>query len=219
MLLSVLIPVYNEEQTIAAVVERVKAAPVAKEIIVVDDCSTDRTSELLRAIPGIVAIRHSTNRGKGAAVRTGLARAAGDVVLIQDADFEYDPADYPRLLAPFADGRVDAVFGSRFRGQGRFLPHSRLANLLLTFLTDALFGGRITDMETGYKAVRRQVLLGLGLRADRFDIEPEITCRLLRRHARIVEVPVSYTARREGKKIGPRDAVQAVGRLISLYVA
>ncbi|MEO0085749.1 MAG: glycosyltransferase family 2 protein, partial [candidate division WOR-3 bacterium] len=202
-----------------AVIERVRAAPVAKEIIAIDDCSTDRTPELLRSIPGIIVLRHPVNRGKGAAVRTGLERATGDVVLIQDADFEYDPADYPRLLAPFADPRIDAVFGSRFRGHGRFLILSRLANLLLTFLTDVLFGGRITDMETGYKAVRRETLLGLGLRAERFDIEPEIACRLLRRRLRIVEVPISYSARSEGKKIGPRDAVQAVCRLLHLYAA
>jgi len=219
MLLSVLIPVYNEERSIAAVVERVLAVPVAKEIIAVDDCSTDRTREVLGRIPGITVLHHATNQGKGAAVRTALRQATGEIVLIQDADLEYDPADYPRLLAPFTDARVDAVFGSRFRGRGRFLLHSRLANIALTFLTDVMFGGRITDMETGYKAIRRDVLARLDLQANRFDIEPEITGKLLRRRRSIVEVPISYAARREGKKIGPRDAVAAVRQLLQLYVA
>lgn len=219
MLLSVLIPVYNEEHSIADVIERVQASPVLKEIIAVDDCSTDGTPQVLSAIPGITVLRHHVNRGKGAAIRTALQQASGDIVLIQDADFEYDPAEYPRLLAPFADPKIDAVFGSRFRGRGRFLLHSRLANLLLTFLTDALFGGRITDMETGFKAVRRSLFRQLDLKADRFDIEPEIVCRLLRSGARIVEVPIAYCARRVGKKIGPRDAIAAVHQLLKLYVA
>lgn len=218
MKLSVLIPVYNEERSVAALVERVRAVPVPKEIVVVDDCSTDNTLAVLAAIPDIVVLRHPVNRGKGAAIRTALARATGDVVLIQDADLEYDPDDYPRLLAPFADPQVDAVFGSRFRGRGTFLLASRLANYLLTFLTDALFGGRITDMETCYKAVRRPLFARLNLRASRFEIEPEITARLLRLGARIVEVPIRYAARREGKKIGPRDGIAACCYLLRLYV-
>ncbi|MBM3315679.1 glycosyltransferase family 2 protein, partial [candidate division WOR-3 bacterium] len=178
MKLSVLVPVYNEEKSVRSLVERVMSVPVDKEIIVVDDCSRDRTLEILRAIDGIRLFGHPVNQGKGAAIRTALAHATGDVVLIQDADLEYDPAEYPRLLAPLADPRLDAVYGSRFRGRGRFLLHSLLANCFLTALTDLLFGTRITDMETCYKAVRRPLLQRLGITADRFEIEPEITAKL-----------------------------------------
>ncbi len=217
MKLSVLIPVYNEEQSVAALIDKVKQVPVEKEIIVVDDHSSDRTLELVRSIPGIRVLTHPVNRGKGAGIRTGLAHADGDVAVIQDADMEYDPDDYPALLAPFNDPKVDAVYGSRFRGKGDFLLHSRLANYFLTFLTNALFGGRITDMETCYKAIRRPLFQSLGLTANRFEVEPEITAKLLRRRARIVEVPISYHARREGKKIGPKDGIMACWFLAKWY--
>jgi len=216
--LSVLIPVFNEEQSVTRLVERVKAVPVDKEIVVVDDCSRDRTAEILRNIDGIRLLTHDRNQGKGAAVRTALAHATGDVAIIQDADLEYDPDDYPALLAPFCSSRVDAVYGSRFRGGGSFLLLSRLANYLLTFLTDLLYGGCITDMETCYKAIRRPLFQNLDLTASRFDIEPEITIKLLRRGCRIVEVPIRYQARREGKKIGARDGVMACLALARWYV-
>jgi len=219
MKLSVLIPVYNEAASVVQVIERVKAVPVDKEIIVVDDGSTDRTGEVLRTIPGVVVISHPVNQGKGAAIRTALAHATGDIAVIQDADLEYDPNDYPALIAPFADPTVDAVYGSRFRGHGTFLLSSRLANRFLTFLTNLLFGGRITDMETGYKLLRRSLFQRLALRAQRFEVEPEITAKLLRSRARIVEVPITYRGRRAGKKIGPKDGLWACYYLFKWYVS
>jgi glycosyltransferase involved in cell wall biosynthesis len=204
---------------VTELVERVKAVPVDKEIITVDDHSRDNTLAVLNRIDGVRVIAHPVNRGKGAAVRTGLAHATGDVIVIQDADLEYSPDDYPALLRPFEDPRVDAVYGSRFRGSGNsFLLLSRLANYFLTFFTNALFGGRITDMETCYKLIRRPLSQGLGLVANRFEIEPEITAKLLRRHCRIAEVPIQYNARRAGKKIGPRDGLAACIALVRWYV-
>lgn len=218
MKLSVLVPVYNEEKSVAELIARVKSVPVDKEIIVVDDHSRDRTLDVLRAIPDIRVFSHEKNRGKGAGIRTALAHATGDVVLIQDADLEYNPDDYPVLLAPFSDPGVDVVYGSRFRGGGDFLFMSKMANYFLTFWTNILFGGRITDMETCYKAIRRPLFQGLGLTADRFEIEPEITAKLMRRRCRIVEVPISYKARREGKKIGAKDGVMACYFLAKWYL-
>ena len=218
MKLTVLIPVYNEEVSVAELITRVKQVPLEKEIIVIDDLSSDRTLEILRKIPGIKLLTHSTNRGKGAAVRTGLSTATGDVVIIQDADMEYDPNDYPGLLEPFKNPRVDAVYGSRFRGAGNFLFLSKMANYFLTFLTNILFHGHITDMETCYKAIRRTLFQGLNLTADRFEIEPEITAKLLRCHARLVEVPISYHARRAGKKIGVKDGLMACYFLAKWYL-
>jgi len=219
LLLSVLIPVYNEESSVEKLIERVKAAPVAKEIIAVNDCSSDGTLAALSRIDGVRVFSHPTNRGKGAAIRTGLAEAGGDVVVVQDADLEYNPNDYPALVAPFQNLGVDAVYGSRFRGRGEFLLLSRLANYFLTFLTDALFGGRITDMETCYKLIRRPLFAGLNLTANRFDIEPEITAKLLRRRCRIVEVPIRYSARRAGKKIGAKDGLAACLTLFRWYLS
>jgi len=219
MKLSVLIPVYNEGGSVADLIERVKRVPVSKEIIVIDDHSTDHTLETLRRIGGIKVLTHASNRGKGAGIRTGLGSATGDVVVIQDADLEYDPAEYVDLLRPFVDPGVDAVYGSRFRGKGDFLFLSRMANYLLTFLTDILFAGRITDMETCYKAVRRDFFVRLRLTANRFDIEPEISAKLLRLKARVVEVPISYRARRAGKKIGPKDGIMACKALFRWYLA
>jgi glycosyltransferase involved in cell wall biosynthesis len=218
MRLTVVVPVYNEEGSVAELVARVRAVPVDKEIIAVDDHSRDRTLAVLNRLDGIRVAAHPVNRGKGAAVRTGLALATGDVVVIQDADLEYDPQDYPALLRPFADPRVDAVYGSRFRGGGSFLLLSKLANYFLTFLTNALFGGRVTDMETCYKLVRRPLFQSLDLSANRFEIEPEITAKLLRKGCRIAEVPISYRARTAGKKIGPADGLKACLALAKWYV-
>jgi glycosyltransferase involved in cell wall biosynthesis len=214
----VLIPVYNEARSVAGLIERVKAVPVNKEIVVVDDCSKDGTGDVLRSIPGIRLFAHERNQGKGAAIRTALSHASGDVVIIQDADLEYDPAEYPAILAPFSTPGVEAVYGSRFRGDSQFLFLSKMANYFLTCLTNLLFGGRITDMETCYKAIRRPLFQSLGLTADRFEIEPEITAKLLRRRCRIAEVPIRYRARTEGKKIGAKDGVMACWFLAKWYV-
>jgi glycosyltransferase involved in cell wall biosynthesis len=218
MKLTVVVPVYNEEDSVAELVERVRSVPIDKEIIAVDDHSRDGTLAVLNGLPGIRVVAHPVNRGKGAAVRTGLALATGDVVVIQDADLEYDPQDYPALLKAFEDPRVDAVYGSRFRGGGSFLFRSKMANYFLTFLTNALFGGKVTDMETCYKVVRRPLFQGLDLVANRFEIEPEITAKLLRKRCRIVEVPISDRARTVGKKIGPMDGLKACFALAKWYV-
>jgi glycosyltransferase involved in cell wall biosynthesis len=221
--LSVIIPVYNEARTIARVVAAVHdtdAHGLRKELIVVDDGSTDGTWDALQTIDmtgGARVIRHPVNRGKGAAVRTGLSHAIGDLVIIQDADFELSPSEYPKLVAPFLQSaRTHAVFGSRFmvRAQGR--PSAIFANRVLTGLTNLLYGSRLTDMETCYKLCRTDVLKGLALESNRFEIEPEITAKLLRRGYEITEVSVRYKPRTtaEGKRINWRDAVQAIVTLV-----
>ncbi len=236
--LTVVIPVYNEARTVAALVRRVasvrldrppengagpfpSAALRLKEIIAVDDGSKDASgailAELAREEPRLRVVAFEKNRGKGAAVREGFARATGDVVIIQDADLELDPAQYPELVAPIASGRARVVFGSRFlRFRGPSLSLSLFANFVLSGVTSLLFGARVTDMETCYKIFRREVIQGLRLTADRFDIEPEITARLLRAGYRIHEVPVRYRprGRAEGKKIGWQDGVHAIRALL-----
>ncbi len=219
MLVSVIIPVYNEENSIQAIIKKVQSVPVHKEIIVVDDGSSDRTPQILYTISGIKLITHEKNKGKGAAIRTALKYANGDVIIIQDADLEYEPAEYLNLLAPFSEPQVSAVYGSRFRGKGEFILSSRIANIFLTFLTDALFGGKITDMETCYKVLRKNVFQTISLKANRFDIEPEITAKLLRYRYKVVEVPIHYTGRTAGKKIDWRDGIAACYTLIKWYVS
>ncbi len=215
-LLSVVMPVYNEKDTIEEIVRRVRAAPYRKEIVLVDDASTDGTREAIERLAGddLRKVFHEKNRGKGAALRTGLEAVKGDVVVIQDADLEYDPNDYPVLLSPILDGRADASFGSRFLGG----PHRvhlfwhYVGNRLLTVLSNALTNLNLSDMETGYKAFRADVVTRLPIRCDRFGIEPELTAKLARRKCRIYEVPVSYSGRdyAEGKKIGWRDGLAAL---------
>ncbi|HLG51858.1 MAG TPA: glycosyltransferase family 2 protein [Chloroflexota bacterium] len=219
MKLSVIIPVYNEKETIAAIIERVRCVPIDKEIIVVDDCSVDGSREVLAGLsdPTIAVYFHDQNRGKGAAVRTGLEHATGDYVIIQDADLEYDPADYPRLLEPVLRGEAQIVYGSRFRGEMRDMTLvQRIGNRFLTLVTNLLYGTSLSDMETCYKLVPTEVMRALRLRSRSFEFEPEVTAKLLKRGYRILEVPIRYTARgaAEGKKISWTHGFPALWCLI-----
>ena len=229
MRLSIIVPVFNERATVLEVLDRLAALTMDKEVIVVDDGSTDGTHELLadrvRRADGdgaVTLVRHPANRGKGAALATGIARAGGDYVVVQDADLEYDPADYERLLAVVAARRADAVYGSRFgTARPRMSIRHVVGNRLLTALTNLLYGSRLTDMETCYKLVRRSVLEELTLACKRFDVEPEITAKLLKRGVEIHETPIGYTGRSfaEGKKISWRDFFAAVWTLLRLRVS
>ncbi|MDX2192617.1 MAG: glycosyltransferase family 2 protein [Gemmatimonadales bacterium] len=220
--LSVVVPVYNEERTIATVVRRLRDVGLPMEIICVNDCSKDGSGrELDRLLAeGLVDAveHHPVNRGKGAALRTGFVRVTGDVVVVQDADLEYDPADLPRLLGPIADGRADAVFGSRFLGGGGRVLYfwHYTANRFLTLLSNMFTDLNLTDMETGYKLIRAPLLKGLVLTSDRFGFEPEVTARLAQARARIWELPISYNGRtyEEGKKIGWKDGVAALFHIV-----
>jgi glycosyltransferase involved in cell wall biosynthesis len=219
MKLSIVVPVYNEKNTILEILKRVEAVGVADEIVVVDDGSQDGTKELLAALkmPGLRLHAHERNRGKGAAVRTGIQAAEGDLILIQDADLEYDPRDIPALLKPIEEGLADVVYGSRFLGGPRrpTMFWHMVANKLLTFVTNILYNNILTDMETGYKLFRSELVKSITIRSNSFDFEPEITAKLLKRRARIYEVPISFNPRDydEGKKIGLVDAFQALWAL------
>jgi glycosyltransferase involved in cell wall biosynthesis len=220
MKLSVIIPVYNEETTIQEILKQVRAVGLADEIIIVDDGSTDRTRELLKVEenqPGTFVIYHDRNQGKGAAVRTGFDRATGEILLIQDADLEYDPRDYPVLLRPIEEGRVKVVYGSRFLGPRKaMLFWHMLGNKALTLLTNILYNTILSDMETCYKVFKADAIKGIPLRSRRFEFEPEITAKVLKRGHRIFEVPISYYGREynEGKKITWREGPKAVWTLI-----
>ncbi|MBC7235092.1 MAG: glycosyltransferase family 2 protein [Chloroflexi bacterium] len=214
MKLSVLMPVYNEEAGLETILERVAAVDVDKEIIVVDDCSNDDTAHILSQIdiPDVRVIRHEVNRGKGAAIRTALAAATGDAVIIQDADLEYDPQDYIALLEPLRQGKAKVVYGVRdLRGQKLLFF---LGNKLLTALTNLLYGVRLRDMETCYKLMTADVAKTLNIECNRFDLEPEITAKIIRQGYRIYEVPISYQPREE-KKLSPwRDGLPALRALL-----
>jgi glycosyltransferase involved in cell wall biosynthesis len=221
MNLSVVIPVYNEVENVEEILKRVQSTKLAKEIVVVDDGSKDGTRAILQKLDGkkkVCVILHEKNQGKGAAVITGFKAAKGDILLIQDADLEYDPRDYAVLLRPIEEGKADVVYGSRFLGA----PHRvtmfwhLMANRLLTFMTNILYNTILTDMETGYKVFRREVIEGMSIRAKRFDFEPEITAKVLKRNYRIYEVPISFNPRdySQGKKIKLKDAFAAVWTLL-----
>jgi glycosyltransferase involved in cell wall biosynthesis len=220
-LLSVIVPVYNERVTVAEVIRRIRAVdvPVDVEVIVVDDGSSDGTDKVLSALGDstVRILTHPVNRGKGAAIRTGMASARGDLLLIQDADLEYDPEDWPRLLEPILKGKARVVYGSRFTGERmNMLPLHWIGNRFLSLVTNLLYSSTMSDMETCYKLFDRQVLEGLTIESDKFDFEPEITAKVLRRGFRIYEVPISYAGREmsEGKKITWRDGIGALRALI-----
>ncbi len=218
-MVTVVIPVYNEENTILEVLSRVQQLTMRKEVIVVDDCSTDGTRDLLetvRDMPGLRVILKSKNEGKGAALRDGFAVAEGDIIVIQDADLEYDPAEIPAVIRPLLDGDADAAFGSRFlRGsQDRSFTH-RLLNRVLTFASNTFTGLHLTDMETCYKVFRSEVLRSITIRSSSFTVEPELTAKIARGGWRVYEVGISYAGRdyAEGKKIGIADGVKALGAI------
>jgi glycosyltransferase involved in cell wall biosynthesis len=216
--LSVVIPVYNEEETLEELVERVQSVPIDKEIIIVDDGSTDLTVKKLESLKGDANVRvllHDRNMGKGAALRTGFRAATGDIVIVQDADLEYDPAQYPKLLEPILSGRADVVYGSRFSGGDShrvlYFWHS-VGNRFLTLLSNAMTDLNLTDMETCYKTFKREVIQSIDIQENRFGFEPEITAKVARMRIRLYEVGVSYSGRTyaEGKKIRWQDGVRAI---------
>jgi glycosyltransferase involved in cell wall biosynthesis len=217
---SVVIPVYNEERTIREIIAQVQAVPIEKEIIVVDDRSTDGTMDALKEMArngDIRLFRHKVNKGKGAACRSGIKQITGDVVIIQDADLEYDPTDYPTLLAPIVKGRSKVVYGSRFLGphKAMYFWHT-VGNKMLTLITNLLFDTTLTDMETCYKVFTADIAHGLNLKSNRWGFDPEITAKILKKGHRIYEVPISYTGREfwEGKKISWKDGFTIIKTLI-----
>jgi len=234
VLLSVVMPVYNEAKFLSEIIRQVQAVdlgPMERELVLVDDCSTDGSGEMVRALEGKTSIdgslrpfdrpirvfSHAVNQGKGAALRTGFAQAAGDLVIIQDADLEYDPEDYHKLLAPVIKGKAEVVYGSRFTGERRnMFFHHWVGNRFLTLVTNVLFNTTLSDMETCYKLFKREALEGIVIKSDRFNFEPEITAKILKKGIRIYEVPISYTGREfdEGKKITWRDGLVALWCLV-----
>ena len=219
--LSVIVPVFNERNTVAEILRRMRRVelPVDLEVVVVDDASSDGTDKVLDTLEDstVRVVRHPVNRGKGAAVRTGLGYARGDLVLVQDADLEYDPEDWPRLLAPILKGKARVVYGSRFTGERKNMLFLHwVGNRFLSLVTNVLYNTTLSDMETCYKLFDRQVLEGITITSERFDFEPEITAKVLRRGHRIYEVPISYSGREfhEGKKITWRDGIRALTTLV-----
>jgi glycosyltransferase involved in cell wall biosynthesis len=221
--LSVVVPVYNEKDTLAEILERIRGVKLNKEIILVDDCSQDGTREMLARMErcpensDLKICYHEKNQGKGAALRTGFEKATGDYVIVQDADLEYDPDDYPALLTPILENRADVVYGSRFAGHSRnMLSLHRAGNQFLTLLTNVLYQTTISDMETCYKLIPAGLIKQIRIESNRFNFEPEITAKILKRKLRVVEVPIRYQGRSfsEGKKITWRDGFSAVWTLL-----
>ncbi len=223
MKISIVIPVYNEKDTLKLLLEKVEQANFSgleKEIIMVDDCSTDGTTEILKELSqNYKVLFHEKNQGKGAAIRTAIKEATGDFVCIQDADLEYLPDDYDKLLPLLINNEADVVYGSRFKNKENlknFILKNKIANKFLTLLTNILYGAEITDMETCYKAFKREFIQGITIKSNRFDFEPEITAKIMKQKARLKEVPISYVGRghEEGKKINWKDGVHAILTLI-----
>ena len=215
MKLSVVMPVYNEAATIAEILQRVSDVPIEKEIVLVDDCSKDGTGDILKLqghVPNLRIITHEVNGGKGAAVQTALQHVTGDIVVIQDADLEYDPNDYFKLIAPIVNGQTRVVYGVRNLGTQKW--YMALGNKFLTLVTNLLYGVTLQDMETCYKTMAREVAQGMHLECRRFDVEAELTAKIVRRGYKIVEVPISYAARQEQKKLSPLDGWPAIRALI-----
>ena len=222
--LSVLIPVYNEVKTLKEILARVREVEIKKEVVLVDDGSTDGTRDLLRneidgKYPDVKVVYHPQNRGKGAAIRTAIQSATGDYLIVQDADLEYDPREYFALLEPLLDGRADVVFGSRFAGGGAHRVHffwHRWGNGVLTTLSNMMTNLSVTDMEVCYKVFKREIIQSIDLKCNKFDFEPEVTAKIAKKKCRVYEVPISYSGRDydEGKKIGWRDGVQAIWTII-----
>ena len=221
MKLSIIIPAYNERSTIKEIIKKVKEVklPIEKEIIVVDDGSTDGTTEIIKEMEKEIdkVVYHGKNRGKGAAIRSGIKVATGELILIQDADLEYDPEDYEKLLRPILKGKAQVVYGSRFTGERKnmFFTHW-IGNRFLTLITNILYGTTLSDMETCYKLFKREVIKDIKIKSDRFNFEPEITAKILKKKIRIYEVPISYSGREysEGKKISWKDGIIALWTLI-----
>jgi glycosyltransferase involved in cell wall biosynthesis len=219
--LSVIVPVFNERNTVVEIMRRMRAVelPIDREFVLVDDGSSDGTQQVLAQLGDstVKVVKHTDNLGKGAAIRTGLAHVTGDLVLIQDADLEYDPEDWPKLLGPVFRGKATVVYGSRFTGERRNMLFLHwVGNRTLSLVTNVLYNTTLSDMETCYKLFDRRVLDGITIRSDRFDFEPEITAKVLRQGVRIYEVPISYTGREfdEGKKITWRDGFAALVALV-----
>lgn len=226
MKLSIIIPVYNEEKTLETILKRVESVPLdlEKEIIIIDDASKDSTRDILKNInsPHIKILYHEVNKGKGSAIRTGLKQATGDILLIQDADLEYSPEEYPKLLQPILNGTTKVVYGSRFKGKmlGPNLFSHVIGNKILTFITKILYFRNISDMETCYKVFKKEILNNITLKAKRFDFEPEITAKIIKKGYKIYEVPITYESRLfdQGKKITWRDGIKALYYLIKYRI-